>query len=92
MVLHTAHRGERGSAPRISIERMLHPRSVAVFGAFAPDGPPSCSGLPVTRYSVEDLAAFVGQHWLLLTSEQEQHHTPTGNIQPFTWASFQRVE
>jgi hypothetical protein len=64
---------------------------VAVFGAFASDGPPSCSGLPVTRYGVEDLATFVGEHWLLLASEQEEHHTPAGNIQPFTWASFRRV-
>lgn len=65
--------------------------SVAVFGTFAPDGPPSCSGLPVARYSVEDLAAFVGQHWLPLPSEREEHRTPAGNIQPFTWASFRRV-
>jgi hypothetical protein len=66
--------------------------SVAVFGAFALDGPHSCSGLPVRRYSVEDLAAFVGQHWLLLAWDREEHHTPTGIIQPFTWASFRRVE
>ena len=33
MILHTAHRTERGMAPRIPIERILHPRSVAVFGA-----------------------------------------------------------
>jgi hypothetical protein len=65
--------------------------SVAVFGTFALDGPISCSGLPVARYSVEDLAAFVGERWALLASEQERHHTPTGNIQPFTWASFRRV-
>src|SRR5688572_6658067 len=32
MILHTAHSSER-VAPRISIERILHPRSVAVFGA-----------------------------------------------------------
>lgn len=33
MILHTAHRTERGAAPRIPIGRILHPRSVAVFGA-----------------------------------------------------------
>ncbi len=33
MILHTAHRAERGVAPRVSIDRILHPRSVAVFGA-----------------------------------------------------------
>jgi hypothetical protein len=65
--------------------------SVAVFGTFAPDGPLSCSGLPVTRYSAEELAAFLGQYWLLIAGEHEEHHTPTGIIQPFTWASFRRV-
>ena len=35
MILHTAHRIERGMAPRVSIDRILHPRSVAVFGASA---------------------------------------------------------
>ena len=29
--------------------------SVAVFGVFSPEGPPSCSGLPVARYGVSDL-------------------------------------
>src|SRR6185295_11211125 len=33
MILHTAHRTQRDVAPRISVERILHPRSVAVFGA-----------------------------------------------------------
>lgn len=33
MFLHTAHLAERAAAPRIAIERILHPRSVAVFGA-----------------------------------------------------------
>ncbi len=33
MILHTVHRTERGADPRIPIERILHPHSVAVFGA-----------------------------------------------------------
>ena len=33
MILHTAHRAEPGTASRLAIERILHPRSVAVFGA-----------------------------------------------------------
>jgi hypothetical protein len=45
----------------------------------------------VARYSVEDLAAFVDQRWVLLAWEHEEHHTPAGNIQPFTWPSFRRV-
>jgi acetyl-CoA synthetase (ADP-forming) len=38
MILHTSHRTEHGAPPRISIERILHPRSVAVFGASASIG------------------------------------------------------
>src|SRR5688572_28729242 len=33
MFLHTAHLAARAAPPRIAIERILHPRSVAVFGA-----------------------------------------------------------
>lgn len=33
LILHTAHRPGGRAAPRISVERLLHPRSVAVFGA-----------------------------------------------------------
>jgi acetyl-CoA synthetase (ADP-forming) len=33
VILHTAHRREAGVPPRIGIDRVLHPRSVAVFGA-----------------------------------------------------------
>src|SRR5215470_18192990 len=33
MILHTAHNAGPSAAPRISVERILHPRSVAVFGA-----------------------------------------------------------
>ncbi len=35
MILHTAHRAQRSAPPRISVECILHPRSVAVFGASA---------------------------------------------------------
>jgi acetyl-CoA synthetase (ADP-forming) len=33
MILHTAHRKQPGMASRLTIDRILHPRSVAVFGA-----------------------------------------------------------
>lgn len=33
MILHTAHRTQPGMASRLTIDRILHPRSVAVFGA-----------------------------------------------------------
>ncbi len=64
--------------------------SVAVFGCFAPDGPDSCSGLPVVQYGAGDLAATLGDDWTLVATDREEHHTPSGAIQPFTWATFRR--
>jgi SAM-dependent methyltransferase len=66
------------------------PGSVAIFGCFAPDGPHSCSGLPVARYGSEDLVATLGDDWTLVATEREEHHTPAGGTQPFTWAAFRR--
>ena len=64
------------------------PGSVAILGCFAPDGPQSCSGLPVARYSTADLTTTLGDDWTLVATEREEHHTPTGGVQPFTWAAF----
>jgi trans-aconitate methyltransferase len=66
------------------------PGSVAIFGCFAPDGPDSCSGLLVARNSSEDLVATLGDDWTLVATEREEHQTPAGSTQPFTWAAFRR--
>jgi hypothetical protein len=53
---------------------------VATFG---PDGPTTCSGLPIVRYSHEELAAqFPGYE--LVTTSGEDHVTPWGSTQQFT--------
>jgi hypothetical protein len=66
------------------------PGGVAVFGCFAPDGPQQCSGLPVTRYSPAQLTRQLGAKWLLISQDREEHITPAGTIQPFTWTVFRR--
>lgn len=64
--------------------------SFAVLATFAPDGPRQCSGLPVARYAAKELAALLGPTWELLTDTREEHTTPTGATQPFTWSVFRR--
>ncbi len=64
--------------------------AVAVFGCFAPDGPEYCSGLPVARYDPPGLASQLGGNWALTAADTEEHVTPTGAVQPFTWAAFRR--
>lgn len=74
--------------------RTLHaattPDAVAVFGCFASDGPQQCSGLPVARYGPDELAAELGREWTLVSHAREDHITPGGVVQPFTWAAFSR--
>jgi hypothetical protein len=68
------------------------PGAVAVFGCFAPDGPDQCSGLPVARYSAAQLASELGPQWHLISQDRQEHVTPAGVIQPFTWVALRKQE
>lgn len=61
-----------------------------VVGAFAEDGPPRCSGLPTVRYGALQLAAVLGDTVDLVHAEREEHRTPGGVVQPFTWVVLRR--
>jgi SAM-dependent methyltransferase len=67
------------------------PGAVAVVGCFALDGPRQCSGLPVARYGPGDLAARLGPGWALVAEDREEHITPNGLTQPFTWIAQRRT-
>lgn len=67
------------------------PGGHVVMGTFAADGPTRCSGLPVARYAPDDLAATFGDDFSLVESEREEHRTPSGTVQAFTWITLQRV-
>ncbi len=73
-----------------TLDAATAPDAVAVFGCFAPDGPQHCSGLPVARYSPAQLARQIGAKWLLISRDREEHITPAGTIQPFTWIALRR--
>jgi trans-aconitate methyltransferase len=73
-----------------TLDTATAPGAVAVFGCFAPDGPQRCSGLPVARYSPAQLARRIGTTWLLISQDREEHITPAGAIQPFTWIALRR--
>lgn len=62
----------------------------AVIGTFARGGPTSCSGLPTVQHSPEDLAGLLEPAFELEHSEREEHVTPAGEVQQFTWALLRR--
>ena len=69
----------------------LRPGGVAVLGTFAPDGPTTCSGLPTCRYDAPMLSALCGSNFALEHHEREEHRTPRGAVQPFTWVVLRRL-
>jgi trans-aconitate methyltransferase len=75
---------------RRTLDAATGPGAIAVIGCFGPDGPHYCSGLPVARYSPAQLARQAGAKWLLISQDREEHITPAGTIQPFTWIALRR--
>ncbi len=66
-----------------SLERSLRPGGWLVVATFGPDGPATCSGLPIVRYTHEELAAqFPG--YQEVDRSGEDHITPWGTTQQFT--------
>jgi hypothetical protein len=81
---------------RVGYHRTLlaatHPGSLAVIGVFAPTGPPVCAGLPVQRYSVTDLAAFLGPQFHVESTDRTPHRRPDGDLQDYTWVRARRTQ
>ena len=70
-----------------ALRSALRPDGSVVLATFAEDGPEFCSGLPVARFSAEDLAHLLGAGFELLETRREEHITPAGVMQPFTWVA-----
>lgn len=77
-----------------NLARILRPGGAAIIAAFAPDGPTTCSGLPVQRHDGASIrreferagAAFTIEH-----EGRETHTTPSGSTQSFIYATLRRV-
>ena len=64
--------------------------AAVIIGTFAPKAPDHCSGLPVSRYRVEELGACLGDAFELIATRSEIHITPNGVAQPFSWVAARR--
>lgn len=77
-------------AYRESLRANLEPGGLAVIAVFAPDGPETCSGLPVRRYDLPGLVHEIGPGFTLVHGQRRVHTTPWGAEQPFTAALLRR--
>ena len=84
---------ERADRERYKDRLVEHvkPGGAVIIATFALDGPEKCSGLPVTRYSPETLAAELGHAFTLVESRPHTHNTPWGATQRFQYSRFTRT-
>lgn len=71
--------------------RSLAPDGILVLGVFSENAPPKCSGLPVTRYSLDKLQTLFGAEFRLLESRVEKHTTPGGTDQEYLYSAWRRT-
>jgi SAM-dependent methyltransferase len=71
------------------LQRSLAPGGHVLIATFGPDGPTSCSGLPVVRYGAEELAAMFAPVAKLVEHRLEVHRTPSGKDQQFLHAGLE---
>lgn len=75
---------------RRTLRKALAPGGLAVVATFAADGPTQCSGLPVHRYGADELVEALGPGFTVVEAAREEHRTPSGSVQPFTWVALRR--
>ncbi|PZV04106.1 MAG: SAM-dependent methyltransferase [Cyanobium sp.] len=74
-----------------AVLQALKPGGTLLLETFAEDGPTTCSGLPVVRYSPVRLQETLGNAFSLLSHERFSHRTPGGAEQHFLSCRFQRT-
>ena len=73
------------------LSNILKPGGQAIIATFALEGPRKCSGLDVMRYSADTLAAELGPGFRLVETLHEDHHTPRGTVQAFSYNRLRRL-
>ena len=77
-------------AAYLATMRAAVPSGAVVLATFAPDGPDTCSGLPVARYDPDDLAGLL-EGFDVIETRREVHVTPWGTEQPFSFVAARRA-
>lgn len=89
-VLHFLLTDDERTAYVDSVRRHLRPGGHAVVGTFAPDGPTTCSGLPVRRHGAQDLHALFGEDFIPVEERAVTHAKPSGQEQSFVFVVLRR--
>ena len=70
------------------LQKAIEPGGHLILATFGPDGPQRCSGLPVQRYSTEELSSLLEPAFELQAQDLEEHKTPGGSVQQFLYTCW----
>ncbi len=90
-VLHFLTEPDDRHSYRNNLLMALKPKGHVIIGTFAPEAPPTCSGLPVQRYSLQQLVDELGPDFKLMNHLKEIHVTPGGIEQMYLFCHFRRI-
>lgn len=74
------------------LRKAVRPGGAVIIATFAPDGPTTCSGLPVKRWSSDEISEFLGDDFAVVETRRQDHVTPADRVQPFTWLAATRAD
>lgn len=89
-VFHFMNSDEEVASYAKTLQKSISTGGIAIIGTFAEDGPTQCSGLDVRRYSSDQLEAVFSGEFSLIETDSEEHVTPWGSNQHFTWVVLRR--
>jgi len=90
-VFHFLTESDQQRKYRDNLLKALQPGGHLIIGTFAPEAPPKCSGLPVQRYTPEQLEKTLGEEFELQRHHKELHITPGGVEQMYLYCYFCRT-
>lgn len=90
-VFHFLTEPARQQKYRENLLKALKPGGYVIIGTFAPEAPPRCSGLPVLRYSPDELEATLGPEFELKRHRKVLHTTPGGVEQMYLFCLFRKT-
>ena len=74
-----------------NLVKSLRPGGHLIIATFSLEAPPKCSGLPVERYSVDQLKKVFDYQFTLKRYKKELHITPAGTEQMYIYCHFQKI-
>ncbi|WP_373056725.1 trans-aconitate 2-methyltransferase [Zunongwangia sp. H14] len=73
-----------------ALKKAVKAGGYVLMATFAKNGPESCSELPVKRYGIGELQDLFEEGFRTLGCKNVDHTTPSGEVQSFTFCSFQK--